>query len=209
MLSQDELALVERSGQFARALVAANAPGRAREGSLDRQALREAAALGLTGICVPSAHGGLGFSFGCKARIAEMVASADFGFAMSMINTQNVADKLAREAHPEVAGEFVPALLAGERIGCTALTEPGAGSDFAAIRTTAIPKPDGWRLDGRKQWIINATEADVLIVYAQTIPEAAPRASPRSWWTDLALDFPGRSRMILAGNNRSVPPVSV
>lgn len=175
MLSPDELALAARSGQFARAVVAANAPGWAREGRLDRQALRQAAVLGLTGICVPPAHGGRGFSFGCKARIAEILASADFGFAMSTINTQNVADKLAREAQPEVAAEFVPALLAGERVGCTALTEPGAGSDFAAIKTTATAEPDGWRLDGRKQWIINATEADVMIVYAQTLAGSGAR----------------------------------
>ncbi len=170
MLNPDESALADQTAEFARDYVAPRAAAWARGSGPEREALRRAAELGLTGICVPREHGGLGHSFSCKARIAEILAGADFGFAMAVTNTQNVADKIAREAHASVAAAFVPALLAGERFGSTALTEPGAGSDFAAIATTATPQGDGWRVDGRKLWIINAAISDVMIVYAQTAP---------------------------------------
>jgi alkylation response protein AidB-like acyl-CoA dehydrogenase len=135
-----------------------------------RAVLPAAGAAGLLGLEVPEAHGGLGLSFGCKRQVAEILAGADFGLAMSVINTHNVANHLARMAAPDVARRFVPALLSGHRTGCTALTEPGAGSDFSAITTLARRVGDEWQLDGRKAWIVNATHADVLVVYAQTEP---------------------------------------
>jgi alkylation response protein AidB-like acyl-CoA dehydrogenase len=134
------------------------------------EALAAAGRLGLAGLQVPEEHGGSGLSFSCKLRVAEVLAAADFGIAMALVNTHNVADALAREAAPEVARLHVPGLLAGQRIGCTALTEPGAGSDFAAIATLARQEEGHWRLDGRKAWITNANHADVAIVYAQTQP---------------------------------------
>jgi alkylation response protein AidB-like acyl-CoA dehydrogenase len=124
--------------------------------------------LGLTRVQVPASFGGLGYSFSCKAQIADVLAAGDFGFTMSLINTQNVAANLARNARPEVAARYVPDLIAGRCLGCTALTEPGAGSDFAAIETRASRDGDGWLIDGAKAWITNASDADVVILYAQT-----------------------------------------
>ena len=131
-----------------------------------------AAAAGLFGFQVPPAFGGAGASFTIKARIAEILAGADFGLAMSLINTQNVANHLARSADAAIARRYVPDLVAGRKSACTALTEPGAGSDFAAIKTTATPVDGNWRLDGAKAWIINALHAEVLLVYAQTRPDS-------------------------------------
>ena len=138
--------------------------------TLDIGLTAAAAATGLFGVQVPPAFGGTGASFTVKARIAEILAGADFGLAMSLINTQNVANHLARNAETAVAGRYVPDLLAGRKSASTALTEPGAGSDFAAIITTATPLDGNWRLDGAKAWIINAQHAEVLLVYAQTRP---------------------------------------
>lgn len=137
--------------------------------------LPAAAAAGLLGLEVPVEHGGLGLSYRCKRHVAEVLAGADFGLAMSVINTHNVANHLARTAAPEVARRFVPALLSGQRTGCTALTEPGAGSDFAAITTLARKVGDAWQLEGRKAWIVNGTHADVVVVYAQTEPGSGAR----------------------------------
>lgn len=139
------------------------------------EVLPGAAAAGLLGLEVPLAHGGLGLSFASKRHVAEVLAAADFGLAMSVINTHNVANHLARVAAPEVVRRFVPALLSGQRSGCTALTEPGAGSDFSAITTLARRVGDAWQLDGHKAWIVNATHADVLVVYAQTEPGSGAR----------------------------------
>ena len=173
--SADETALLERAAEFARQVVAVQAPAWERERRIGREAVLEAARLGLTGLEVPEAWGGLGMSFSCKARLADILGAADFGFTMSLLNTHNVAAKLAREAPPEVARRYVPGLLDGSLLGCTALTEPGAGSDFAAISTRATRTADGWRIDGAKAWITNASDADVAVLYAQTEPGSGGR----------------------------------
>ena len=174
-LTADEASLIGRATALAREVVAPNAARWERERRIGREALSAAADLGLLRLQVPTSLGGLGYSFLCKVRIAEVLAAADFGFAMSLLNTQNVAANLARNAHPDVAARHVPDLIAGRRLGCTALTEPGAGSDFAAIQTQATREDDGWRIDGAKAWITNASDADVVILYAQTQPGAGAR----------------------------------
>lgn len=126
-----------------------------------------AAELGLTKLQVPAECGGLGLDFAVKVRACEILAAADFGFAMSVINTHNVAVNLARLAAPEVAARFLPRLLDGRGTACTALTEPGAGSDVAAMTTMAVHDGDDWVITGEKSWIVNARHADVAIVYAQ------------------------------------------
>ena len=100
--------------------------------------------------------------------VAAILAQADFGVAMSLINTHNVAEQLFRLAASGFAQRYLPDLLAGRLSACTALTEPSAGSDFAAIQTQAVAVPGGWRLDGVKTWITNAIHADLVVVYAQT-----------------------------------------
>jgi alkylation response protein AidB-like acyl-CoA dehydrogenase len=131
-----------------------------------------AAQKGLTGIEVPIEQGGSAASFACKARIAEILAAADFGYSMSLINTHNVANNLSRRqdknANDEKSDALVSQILRAEKIACTALTEPHAGSDFSAITTFAKSHPQGWCIDGEKSWIINATIADLILTYVQT-----------------------------------------
>lgn len=174
-LSADERRVVEAARQFLASHVTPNVQAWDSGRADSREVLPAAAAAGLLGLEVPVAHGGLGLSYGCKRQVAEILAGADFGLAMSVINTHNVANHLARRAAPDVAHRFVPALLSGQRTGCTALTEPGAGSDFSAITTLARKVDDGWQLDGRKAWIVNGTHADVVVVYAQTEPGSGAR----------------------------------
>lgn len=162
--------LLQRTRAFARQVVMPGAPRWEAERRIAREALSAAAAIGLTGIEVPAAQGGLGLGYRVKAQVAELLGAADFGFTMSLLNTHNVAAKLAREAPAALARQHVPDLLAGRRLGCTALTEPGAGSDFAAIVTRATRTAQGWRLDGAKAWITNAAEAELIVLYAQTDP---------------------------------------
>ena len=174
-LTADETGLIERAAALARDVVAPSAARWERERRIGHEALPAAAELGLLRLQVPRSFGGLDHSFLCKARVTEVLAAADFAFAMSLVNTQNVAANLARHAQAGVAARLVPDLVAGRRLGCTALTEPGAGSDLAAIETRATRTQDGWRLDGAKAWITNASHADVVVLYAQTHPGSGAR----------------------------------
>lgn len=174
-LTDAETTLIAQAATLAREVITPHAARWEHERRIGHEALGSAVALGLTRLQVPVSHGGLDVSFSCKVRVAEVLAAGDFGFTMSLINTHNVAAHLARTAAPAVAARYVPALIAGTRLGCTALTEPGAGSDFAAITTRATRCDGGWRLDGAKAWITNAAEADVVVLYAQTEPGTGGR----------------------------------
>jgi len=174
-LTTDEQGAIDAARGFVATHVKPNAPAWEHGHADSRSVLPEAARVGLLSLEVPVEHGGQGLSFGCKWRVAEILGAADFGVAMSVINTHNVANHLARMATPEVVRRYVPALLSGQRTGCTALTEPGAGSDFSAIATLARRVGDEWLIDGQKAWIVNATHADVMVVYAQTEPGAGAR----------------------------------
>ena len=138
----------------------------------ERKRIALAAGFGLTGVQVALEHGGFGAPYSIKAKLAQRLAGVDFGVSMAVINSQNVADHVSRWLPSAVSKRWVPGLLSGDLIGCTALTEPGAGSDFSAITTLAVKTRDGWRLQGEKAWIINAKIADVFLVYAQTQPGA-------------------------------------
>ena len=107
-LTTAELALVNGACALARDHVAPHAAQWEREQRLGHEALNIAVGLGLTRIQVPESFGGLALSFACKAQVAEVLAGGDFGFTMSLINTQNIAAKLARDAPVELARQFVP-----------------------------------------------------------------------------------------------------
>ena len=160
--------MIEVARRFAAEVVTPQAAAWEARGGIPRALFAQAGKLGLIGLEVPQALGGAGLGFAAKAEICEILAAADFGVAMALINSHNVAKKIAETAPPEIVRAFLPDLLSGDRIGCTALTEPGAGSDFSAIEMSAEACQGGWRLTGQKSWIINATQADTFIVYGQT-----------------------------------------
>lgn len=153
---------------FAAEHVAPFAATWARERRMGVEAIAAAAQAGLLRLEGASEVGGWNLGFGAKIAVLEVLSRHSFDFAFSLINTQNVAARLSRWSGREVAQRYVPALMSGERVGATALSEPSAGSDFAAIATRAEKDGDGWRLDGAKHWITNAAVADVFVTYAQT-----------------------------------------
>jgi len=135
--------------------------------SLKPSCFHQASELGLFGIELPTKQGGLGLGFRAKAKACEYLAGADFGFAMSVINTHNVALRLIKSASPELQSRHIPAMLSGSSAACTALTEPSAGSDLAAIECRAGKTANGWSLSGEKTWIVNGRHADIAIVFAK------------------------------------------
>lgn len=175
-MATDADALIARAERWARDWAAPRLGAWESAGQgLPREAFQQAGALGLLAVEVPQALGGLGLPFSAKARLVRTLARVDFGLAMALVNSHNPAAKLAREGPPQLAERWVGPLMRGDRVGCTALTEPQAGSDFAAITTLARRDSDGWRLSGRKAWITNAASADVVVLYAQTEPGSGAR----------------------------------
>ncbi len=153
---------------FARTHVERDAALWARGNAPDPAVALHAARIGLTRMEVPIAYGGLDLGFRTKVEACAIIAAADFGLAMSLVNTHNVAKRIAMTAPEAVARALLPDLVAGRASACTALTEPSAGSDVAAMRCMARPTDGGWLLDGEKTWIVNARHARLAIVYAQT-----------------------------------------
>ncbi len=166
---------LEKVGAFRRSVVQPRAAGWEAARQVPVEVLREAADLGLLGVETPIARGGLGQGFRVKLAMAEELARGDMAFAFSLVNTQNVASRLAASPAPRHRETYAPALLRGELFGATALTEPHAGSDFSAITTRARRVEGGWVLNGEKAWITNAAVADLFMLYAQTDPEAGWR----------------------------------
>ncbi|WP_169570312.1 acyl-CoA dehydrogenase family protein [Sneathiella limimaris] len=128
-----------------------------------------ASEIGLLGLETEPCFGGLGAPFSDKVEMARLLSHQSMACVFALINSQNVASRLrvsSHDRHHAMADE----LLSAERIGCTALTEPAAGSDFAAIQTRAEKVEGGWRINGTKAWITNAAYADTIMLYAQTDP---------------------------------------
>lgn len=136
-------------------------------GSPDAKLYELAAELGICGMEVPQGFGGMGYDFTTRAAACRILAGADFGFAMSLVNTHNIALRLTQIAPEALCQRYLPALLSGKLSACTALTEPATGSDFAAVTTVARQSGRGWVLNGEKTWIINGRHAGLSVVYAQ------------------------------------------
>ena len=162
--------IVERAHRFAETHVAPNAAKWAREGRMQVEALRAAAGEGLLAFQTSKAWGGHEIGFAAKLKLLEVLSRHSYDFAFSLTNTAGCAAHLAEALPRAVAERYVPAMLKGERFGGSALSEPGAGSDFAGIKTRAVKDGDGWVLTGEKGWITNAAFGDVFITYAQTDP---------------------------------------
>ncbi len=174
-LSDAESAMLARAVEFAQIEVAPKAQAWEDDRRQPIEALKAASLAGFAGLEVPENLGGFGGRFRLKARLAEEMARHCFAFSFSLINHMGLAGKIARDAPGEIARKYLPEMLAGEAIGCTALTEPAAGSDFSAITTRAKKVEGGWVLNGEKAWITNAAHADLMFLYAQTDPAAGWR----------------------------------
>lgn len=130
--------------------------------------IRLACQQGLAGIEIAKEYGGLGLPFSARIKVVECLAHSDFSFTFALINHHNAILRIAEEGSDWAKKLYISRLLKGELIGCTAMSEPEAGSDFSAIKLQAKKTTNGWLLNGRKQWIANAVGANIAIVFAQT-----------------------------------------
>ncbi|MBJ7525686.1 MAG: isovaleryl-CoA dehydrogenase [Sphingomonadaceae bacterium] len=132
--------------------------------------------LGLHGITVDAADGGLGLGYLEHVVAVEEVSRASASIGLSYGAHSNLCvNQIARWATPEQKAKYLPKLISGEHVGSLAMSEAGAGSDVVSMKLKAEAVQGGYILNGTKYWITNAPYADTLVVYAKTAPEEASR----------------------------------
>lgn len=166
-LSDEQKMLREEVRRFAEQVVKPIAKDTDAKGIFPRDAIRQAGEMGLMGVSVPEEYGGAGMDTISYCLVIEEISRvcASTGVILS-VNNSLVCDPLMKFGSEEIKQKFLKPLAAGELIGCFALTEPGAGSDPAALRTSAQRDGDDYILNGNKVFITNGTDADVAIVFA-------------------------------------------
>ena len=132
--------------------------------------------LGLLGITVEEEEGGsgLGYLEHCVAMEEVSRASASVGLSYGA-HSNLCVNQIKLNGTPAQRGRYLPKLISGEHVGALAMSEPGAGSDVVGMRTRAIRRGDRYVLNGSKMWITNGPDAEVLVVYAKTDPDAGSR----------------------------------
>ncbi|HWF00106.1 MAG TPA: acyl-CoA dehydrogenase family protein [Caulobacteraceae bacterium] len=149
-----------------------------REGVVDQAAWRAAGAAGLLCASIPETYGGGGGTRAHDVVIAQEIGRAGLagGFgAGAGVHSNIVAHYVLAYGTEAQKQRWLPAMASGELIGAVAMTEPGAGSDLQAIRTTARREDDHYLLNGQKTFITNGQNAGLVIVVAKTDPAAAAR----------------------------------
>ncbi|MBL9102112.1 MAG: acyl-CoA dehydrogenase family protein [Myxococcales bacterium] len=161
--------IVESARQFAARVLAPRAAGLDREGGFPRESLREAAELGLLGINVPEALGGVEAGAVAYALAVIELGRVCASTTVAMTVSNMVAEVVTKFGTPAQREQHVPRLCSGEyAVGGFALSEAGAGSDPAGMRTRARRTDRGWLLSGQKLWITSGTDAGLFVVWART-----------------------------------------
>ena len=134
------------------------------------EVFRKLGELGLLGLTKPEAYGGAGLDYSYSVLMAETLGNIRCGGVPMAIGVQTdmATPALARFGSDELRAEFLAPAIAGEAVACIGVSEPGAGSDVASIRTTARKDGDDYVIDGGKLWITNGTQADWMCCLANT-----------------------------------------
>ena len=171
--SEVQAAVAATARAFARERIAPVAPANDRAGRFPEDLVRGLGSLGLLAVNVPAAYGGSEAGAVAYALALMEIAEADCAVAVTMAVTNMVGEIVARWGTEEQRRRVLPRLASAEWLaGSFALSEPGSGSDAAAMTTRATRRGDRWVLDGAKQWITSGDVAGVLVVWAKTDPAA-------------------------------------
>lgn len=129
---------------------------------------RELAAHGLIGITWPQEYGGRGLSQSARLAVNEELLRAGAPVAAHWIGDRQIGPAILRHGTPELKAEILPGIAAARYVFCLGMSEPEAGSDLAAVRTTATRADGGWRVNGRKVWTTGAHKATHTYLLART-----------------------------------------
>ncbi len=132
--------------------------------------------LGLLGVTVEEDYGGAGMGYLAHVVAVEEIARASASVSLSYGAHSNLCVNQIRLNGSEAQKRrYLPGLVSGEHVGALAMSEAGAGSDVVSMRLRAEKRNDRYRLNGTKYWITNGPDADTLVVYAKTDPEAGSK----------------------------------
>lgn len=168
-LTETQQMIRETARDFAQTEVAPGAAARDESHEFPAAIVKKLAELGFMGVAIPEELGGAGLDHLCYVIAMEEIsrACASTGVIMS-VNNSLVCDPLLHNGSPAQHERWLKPLAQGKLLGCFALSEPGCGSDVIGLRTSAVRADGGYVLNGTKNFITNAPEADVAIVFAVT-----------------------------------------
>ncbi|WP_299235848.1 acyl-CoA dehydrogenase family protein [uncultured Halomonas sp.] len=167
-LTDDQKALAQAAADFARAELADHAAEWDANAHFPVDVIRRAGEAGFLGIYTPEEHGGLGLSRLEASLIFEQLAQGCVATTAYLTIHNMVTWMIANWGDDALREAWVPAMVAGEALGSYCLTEPGAGSDAASLRTKAVREGDEYVLSGSKMFISGAGATEVLVVMART-----------------------------------------
>jgi isovaleryl-CoA dehydrogenase len=137
---------------------------------------REMGELGLLGITTPEEYGGAGMSYLAHVIAVEEIARASASVSLSYGAHSNLCvNQIKLNGNEEQKRKYLPGLISGEHVGALAMSEPSAGSDVVSMKLRAEKRNGYYVLNGNKYWITNGPDADTLVVYAKTDPEAGSK----------------------------------
>ncbi|HPF21907.1 MAG: isovaleryl-CoA dehydrogenase [Hyphomonas sp.] len=166
----------ETVASFAQAEIAPRAAEIDRTDKFPRDLLPKMGELGLLGITVEEEWGGTGLGYLEHVVAMEEISRASASVGLSYGAHSNLCvNQIRRWATDAQKARYLPKLMSGEHLGSLAMSESGAGSDVVSMKLRADKKGDRYVLNGTKMWITNAPDADVLVVYAKTEPEAGSK----------------------------------
>jgi Acyl-CoA dehydrogenases len=168
-LSEEERMMRDAAKAYAQDKLQPRVIAAYRDEQTDAEIFREMGAMGLLGVTIPEEYGGLGGSYVSYGLVAREVERVDSGYrSMMSVQSSLVMYPIYAYGSEEQRRKYLPKLASGEWIGCFGLTEPDAGSDPSAMKTTAKKTATGYTISGAKMWISNSPIADVFVIWAKS-----------------------------------------
>lgn len=175
-LGEDIEALREAVHRFAQERIKPMAARIDQSNAFPNALWRELGDLGVLGITVSEDYGGAGMGYLAHTIAVEEIARASASVSLSYGAHSNLCvNQIKLNGSPEQKAKYLPKLVSGEHVGALAMSEPGAGSDVVSMKLRAEKRNGYYVLNGNKYWITNGPDADTLVVYAKTDPQAGSK----------------------------------
>ncbi len=175
-LGEDLEALRDMVHRFAQDRIAPMAAKIDETNQFPNELWKEFGDLGLLGVTVSEEYGGANMGYLAHCIVVEELSRASASVGLSYGAHSNLCvNQIFRNGNEEQRAKYLPKLISGEHVGALAMSEPGAGSDVVSMQLKAEAAQGGFLLNGNKMWITNGPDADTLVVYAKTDPDAGSK----------------------------------